>query len=126
MSTLYLTEQRSLVRREAEYLVVLIPDAATPSGKRRVEVPLIKIDQVVVQGDVTLTAPALHALLESRIEISFLTHFGQFRGRLSPELSKNALLRVEQHRAARRIGHVEQRPGDADLDESRRQLRIPV
>jgi CRISPR-associated protein Cas1 len=99
MSTLYLTEQRSLVRREAEYLVVLIPDNPAGSGKRRVEVPLIKIDQVVVQGDVTFTAPALHALLDARIEISFLSSFGQFKGRLEPQLSKNALLRIEQHRA---------------------------
>lgn len=99
MSTLYLTEQRSLVRREADYLVVLIPDESAKHARRRVEVPLIKIDQVVVQGDVTLTAPALHALLEARVEISFLTHFGQFRGRLSPDPSKNAILRVEQHRA---------------------------
>jgi len=99
LSTLYLTESRSLVRREADYLVVLIPDPSVGNGRRRVEVPLIKIDQVVVQGDVTVTSPALHALLEARIEISFLSHHGQFRGRLSPDPSKNALLRVAQHRS---------------------------
>lgn len=97
MSTLYLTEQRSLVRREADYLVVLVPDDGAKGGRRRVEVPLIKVDQVVVQGDVTLTSPALHALLDARVEVSFLSYHGDFRGRLSPGLSKNALLRVQQH-----------------------------
>lgn len=99
MSTLYLTEPRSVVRKEADYLVVLIPQEGDAKSRRRVEVPLIKVDQVVVQGDVTLTSPALHALLESRIEISFLTFHGQFRGRLSPDPSKNALLRIRQHQA---------------------------
>ncbi len=100
MSTLYLVEQHSLVRREAEYLVVQVPeDKSQGTPKRRVEVPLIKVDQVVVVGDVTLTASALQALLEKQVEISFLSWQGEFKGRLTPELSKNSLIRIEQHRA---------------------------
>src|SRR5258706_4387425 len=66
---------------------------------RRVEVPLIKVSQVVVSGDVTLTTPALHTLLEMGIEVCFLSMYGHFRGRLSPPVAKNALLRREQYRA---------------------------
>lgn len=100
MPTLYLTEQHSLVRREAEYLVVQIPeDKDRGASKRRVEVPLIKVDQVVVVGDVTLTTPALHALLERQVEVCFLSWQGAFKGRLTPELQKNSLIRIEQHRA---------------------------
>lgn len=98
MSTLYPTEPRSLVRREADDLVVLIPNPSV-GNDRRVEVPLMKIDQAVVQGDVTVTSPELHALLEARIEASFLSHHGQYRVRLSPGPSRAALLRVAQHRA---------------------------
>jgi CRISPR-associated protein Cas1 len=50
-------------------------------------------------GEVTLTASALHLLLERNIEINFLSYYGKFKGRLSPPFSKNALLRLAQYRA---------------------------
>ena len=53
----------------------------------------------MVLGEITLTASALHLLLERDIEITFLGHFGQFKGRLSPSFSKNAILRMAQYRA---------------------------
>ena len=105
MPTLYLTEDYALVRRDGEdSLLVQIPerrakDGATPAPARKERVPLIKIDEVVVLGEVTLTASALHLLLEHDIEITFLGHYGQFKGRLSPPFSKNAILRMAQYRA---------------------------
>jgi CRISPR-associated protein Cas1 len=59
----------------------------------------MKIDQVVVQGDATITSPALRALLENRVDICFLTYHGRFVGRLTPSFTKNSLIRIEQHRA---------------------------
>lgn len=112
MPTLYLTEDRSLVRRDSEdCLLVQIPEQRGEGGvvlvaaaKRRI--PLVKVDDVVVMGEVTMTASALEMLLEKNIEIHFMTHYGRFKGRLTPELSKNSLLRLAQHRihndAARR------------------------
>src|SRR5712692_6159960 len=41
----------------------------------------------------------MHLLLERDIEITFLGYFGQFKGRLSPPFSKNAILRLAQYRA---------------------------
>ena len=105
MPTLYLTEDYALVRRDTEdTLLVQIPerrakDGATPSPARKEHIPLVKIDEVVVLGEVTLTASALHLLLERNIEITFLSHFGQFKGRLSPPFSKNAILRLAQYQA---------------------------
>ena len=105
MSTLYLTEEYSLVRRDSEdMLLVQIPErqgkeGVKPSPARKERIPLVKIDEVVVQGEVTLTASALHLLLERDIEITFLSHYGQFKGRLSPPFSKNAVLRLAQYRA---------------------------
>ena len=101
MSTVYITEQRALVRKEGEVLLVQIPeDRERGSAKRAVEVPLIKIDRVVVMGNVTVTAPALAMLLDERIDVCFLTEHGRFLGHLTPELSKNAPLRIAQHAAA--------------------------
>jgi CRISP-associated protein Cas1 len=93
VATLYLNEQQSIVKKRDSYLIVQYPD------RRSVEVPLIKVSQVVVSGDVTLTTPALHTLLEQGIEVCFLSMHGHFRGRLSPPVAKNALLRREQYRA---------------------------
>ncbi len=105
MSTLYLTEAYALVRRESEnMLLVQIPerqgkDGVKPAPARKERIPLIKIDEVVVLGEVTLTASAIHLLLERDIEITFLGQYGQFKGRLSPPFSKNAVLRMAQYRA---------------------------
>ena len=105
MPTLYLTEDYAFVRRDGEdSLLVQIPerrakDGVAPAPARKERIPLIKIDEVVVLGEVTLTASAMHLLLERNIEITFLGHYGQFKGRLSPPFSKNAILRMAQYRA---------------------------
>jgi len=105
MPTLYLTEDYSLVRKDGEdMLLVQIPEKQGKNGgvsspARKERIPLVKIDEVVVLGEVTLTASAMHLLLERDIEITFLSHYGQFKGRLSPPFSKNAILRMAQYRA---------------------------
>ncbi len=105
MSTLYLNEERMLVRRDGEDgLLVEIPEKRGTGGvvlaaARKERIPLIKIDEVAALGEVTLTASALHMLLERNIEITFLGYYGQFKGRLSPPFSKNSLLRMAQYRA---------------------------
>lgn len=93
MPVLYLSEQQSIVKKHAGCLIVHYTD------QRSVKVPLMKVSQVVISGDVTLTTGALHALLEAEIEVCFLSISGQFRGRLSPSVTKHALLRREQYRA---------------------------
>src|ERR1700694_5635049 len=110
MTTLYLTEEYALVRRESEgMLLVQIPerkgkDGVNPAPARSERIPLVKIDEVGVLGEITLTASAIHLLLESDIEITFLGHYGQFKGRLSPPFSKNAILRMAQYRAHQDMG----------------------
>jgi CRISPR-associated protein Cas1 len=100
MATLYLTERRSLVKKDGDTLVVHIPeDKERGTQKRKVRVPLIKVTQVVVYGDVTLTSPAMAALLEQRSDVCFCSYHGRFRGRLAPPLGKNSLIRLEQHQA---------------------------
>src|SRR5436189_5911111 len=105
MPTLYLTEDYALVRRDGEdSLLVEVPerrgkDGAGPTPARKERIPLVKVDDVVVMGEVTMTASALHLLLERNVEITFLSYYGQFKGRLSPPFSKNAILRMAQYRA---------------------------
>ncbi len=81
MGTLYLTEPYSFVQQEGEALVVTIPaNKALAREQRKVRVPLIRIDQVVVFGDITLTASALQMLLERRIAVHYLSSHGRSYG----------------------------------------------
>ena len=66
MPTLYLTEDHATVRRDSEdCLLVQIPEQRgengiiiNPAQKRRI--PLVKVNDVVMLGDVTLTTAAIH------------------------------------------------------------------
>jgi len=103
MAILYLTEQQAWVAKEGECLVVQIPErdaAGAPTKKvRKMTVPLLKIEEVLVLGEITLSTPALAALLEARVAITYLDRHGRYLGSLRPELSKNSLLRLAQHAA---------------------------
>jgi CRISP-associated protein Cas1 len=100
MTTLYLTEPYSVVRKDGDTLLVNIPaNAKAGTEKRTVRVPLMKVEQVVVMGDSTVTTPALVALLEQNAEVCFCDFWGRFQGRLAPEVSKNVFVRTAQYRA---------------------------
>jgi CRISPR-associated protein Cas1 len=100
MTTLYVTEPRSTVKKDGDTLLVDIPGNRDQGTQRRkVRIPLRKVTQVVIQGHSTLTTPAIVALMEQNSDVCFLSYYGQFRGRLLPGESKNGLLRLAQHRA---------------------------
>lgn len=93
MATLYLTEQYAYVKKRDDSLVVQLPD------KQKRDIPLMKIDHVIVVGEITLTTSALTALLEQGAEICYLSVRGDYRGRLSPPFSKNTFVRRRQYAA---------------------------
>ncbi|MCB0186807.1 MAG: type I-D CRISPR-associated endonuclease Cas1 [Caldilineaceae bacterium] len=99
MTTLYLTEPYSVVNKDGDALTVKIPaNKETGTEKRNVRVPMMKVDQVVVLGDSTVTTPALLALLEQNADICFCDYWGRFKGRLAPTVSKNVFVRAAQFR----------------------------
>jgi CRISPR-associated protein Cas1 len=100
MTTLYITEPYCVVKKDGDTLVIQVP-ADEQAGKpaRKVVTPLVKVDEVVVLGESTFTPQALAALLDQKAVISFLTAFGQFRGRVVPGETRNSLLRLAQARA---------------------------
>ncbi len=100
MTTLYVTEPYSVVKKEGDTLVVHTPEnKGENKPSRKVEVPAAKVTEVIILGDSTLTTPALAVLLEQNVEITFLSAYGHFRGRLVPHETKNSLLRLAQVRA---------------------------
>ena len=100
MTTLYLTRPGSTVRKTGEALKVYVPaDEETGEPPRKVTLPLHKITQVVIAGNVTLTTPVLQTLLQQNVGVTYLTGYGRYLGRLGPPLSKNGRLRIAQHQA---------------------------
>jgi len=95
MSTLYLIEQGAKLTKTSERLLV------EKDGKVLLEVPAIKVERILVYGNIQLTTPAMVFLLEKGIDTSFLSIYGRFRGRLAPKISKNVLLRVAQFEKSR-------------------------
>ncbi|MCP4398320.1 MAG: type I-D CRISPR-associated endonuclease Cas1 [bacterium] len=94
MSTLYITQQDATLRKTDERLRVTVKKDVL------LDVPMLKISQIVLYGRITVTAATVAALMERKIEICYLTQRGKYIGRLQPEFSKNSLLRKEQYRAA--------------------------
>ncbi len=100
MATLYLTEQYSVVKLEGETLRV---QAAGGRNGDAIRVPLNKIEQIMVLGEITLTTPALHELLKRRIPVHYLTAWGRSYGSLLADWGKNSGVRLAQYALARDV-----------------------
>jgi len=94
MSTLYLTEQGAKLRKEGRRLVV------EKEGEKLLDVPVFKIDSVLIFGNVQISTQALRLFLENGVETAFLNLSGQLKGKLSPLKAKNVYLRMGQYRLA--------------------------
>ena len=91
MSTLYITEQGSKLRKTSKRLLV------EKSGVTLLDVPAHEIDQVLVFGAVQLSTQAISFLLDSGIDVCFLSINGRLKGKLTPVNSKNVFLRLAQY-----------------------------
>ena len=94
MSTLYVTQQDAVLRKEDERLKV------THKGDKLLDLPMLKISQVVVMGRVTVTPYTVAALMERNVCLTYLTAHGRYIGRIEPAFSKNSVLRRAQYAAA--------------------------
>lgn len=94
MGTVYITQDDAFIGKTDERLQV------RAQKKTLLDVPMIKVDGVVVLGRATISPAALIELLERKIPLSFLTGTGRFLGRLEPPLTKNIFVRSAQWKAA--------------------------
>lgn len=94
MGTVYITQDDAFIGKTDERLNV------RAEKKTLLDIPLIKIDGVVVMGRATVSPAVVIELLERKIPLSFLTGTGRYLGRLEPELTKNIFVRSAQWRAA--------------------------
>ena len=93
MGTVYITQEDAFVGKTDERLTV------RADKKTVLDVPLIKVDGVVVLGRATVSPAAVIELLERKVPLSFLTGTGRYLGRLEPELTKNIFVRSAQWKA---------------------------
>jgi len=93
MGTIYITQDDAFIGKTDERLQV------RAQKQTLLDVPLIKVDGVVVLGRATISPAALIELLERKIPLSFLTGTGRFLGRLEPPLTKNIFVRSAQWQA---------------------------
>ena len=93
-NVLYIDEQGCAIKKTGERLIV-----AKENDVLR-DIPLIHLGQVVICGNVSLTTPAMQTLLHEGIPVVFLSAYGRYHGALTPQVSRNSLLRCAQHRIA--------------------------
>ena len=94
MATLYVTEQGSVVRKTSDRLVL------EKDGVVLAEIPCLKLDAVLLYGNVQVTTQALAELLDHGIELALLTLSGKLRGQLTPPKARNVPLRMRQYELA--------------------------
>jgi CRISPR-associated protein Cas1 len=72
MAPLYVVEQGAKLHKEQRRLVVKKDEEEMQS------IPLLKIDQVLIFGNVGITTPALTWLMSQDIVVVFCDQFGRF------------------------------------------------
>ena len=93
-NVLYVDEQGCAIKKTGKRLLVVKENDVLR------DIPLIHLGQVVISGNVNLTTPAMQTLLHEGIPVVFLSAYGRYHGSLTPQVSRNSLLRTAQHRVA--------------------------
>ncbi|MCG9128636.1 CRISPR-associated endonuclease Cas1 [Candidatus Poribacteria bacterium] len=91
---LYIDEQGCAIKKTGERILVVKENEVIR------DIPLIHLGQVVISGNVNITTPAMQTLLHEGIPVVFLSAYGRYHGALTPQVSRNSILRHAQHRVA--------------------------
>ncbi len=89
---LIVQSQRARIGKEGETLRI------TEENETEITVRLIDVSDLVLFGNVSITTPALAALMEREIPVTFLSHGGWFRGVAHGLGHRNVELRTAQYR----------------------------
>ena len=94
MATMYVTEPGARIEKEYKRILVTKHDEVLKVA------PLARLSEVVLVGYVGATTPAMLALLDAGVGLTFITRSGRLRGRLMPPMPKNIPARQAQYAAA--------------------------
>lgn len=93
LNTLYVTTQGSVLNLEHDTVRVSV------EGQQRLRAPLLRLEAIVVFGNVTLTPFLIHRCAADGRHIAWLSTTGRFRARVTGPARGNVLLRRAQHTA---------------------------
>ncbi len=91
MTRLYITEQQAIVRKTGDRLIVEKDHAVL------MEVPCLKLEAVLIYGNVQITTQAMVELLQHGIELAIFSRTGKLWGQLTPPKARNVVLRMRQY-----------------------------
>lgn len=91
MSTVYIDEMGAVLHHRGDEVHVI------KEGVTLAKLPLTQIDRVVLAGPVQLSTQTMELLLQHNIPTSFMTIYGDYRGKLTPPTHKNVALRLKQY-----------------------------
>lgn len=91
MAVLYVKEQGALLQKCGERLVI------TKGSHALLEIPVIKIEDISLIGNVQITTQAMHMLMQKGVDISYFSYGGRYLGHTAAESSKNIFLRFGQY-----------------------------
>lgn len=91
MPVIYLTDQGAMARKKGERLIV------EKKSDVILDMPLIHVEQLVVMGNVQLSAALITQLLVQEVDVAFFSSYGKYRGRLTPPALGFAQLRYRQY-----------------------------
>ncbi|HDS30476.1 MAG TPA: CRISPR-associated endonuclease Cas1 [Firmicutes bacterium] len=90
-SPLYITEQGASIKKRSDALII------EKNGDVLLEIECMKIDSIMLFGNIQFSTQVMRELFQHGIEFALFSSRGNYLGRLSPELSNNAELRLRHH-----------------------------
>ena len=90
MAVMYLSEQGAKITMTGNRLVL------KKEGVKIADIPTIKLNTILVYGNIQITTQAIRMLLKNGIDIAFFDYYGKMYGTLNPVKSKNVILRIKQ------------------------------
>lgn len=91
MAVLYVVEQGAKIRKTGHRIVV------EKDGSELLEVEAMRLDTILVFGNVQVSTQALAELLAQGIELALFSSHGELRGQLTPPHARNVELRLRQY-----------------------------
>ncbi|MDB9445035.1 type I-D CRISPR-associated endonuclease Cas1d [Anabaena sp. CS-542/02] len=94
MGTIYVTQEEAYISKVDESLNI------KAAKKTILDVPLIKVDGLVIMGKANISPAAIYELMNRKIPLTYLTMNGKYIAILEPDMGKNILIRNAQWKAA--------------------------
>ncbi len=98
MAVMYLSEQGAKITMTGNRLVL------KKEGEKIADIPIIKLNTILIYGNVQITTQAVRMLLKNGIDVAFFDYYGNIYGILTPVKSKNVVLRMNQFDKSRDNG----------------------